>query len=76
MMQEDCASSGDATRKVPVNVISNVVVQRLVYPRDAMIFSRRATQITFGQGYNKQILVMTIRIIISWLPSSCKSTFK
>lgn len=75
MMQEDHTSSSDATRKVPVNDINSVIVQRLAYPRDAMIFSRHARQTIFGQGYNKQILAMTF-LIISWLPLSCKSTFK
>lgn len=50
-------------------------VQRQTYPRDAMIFSRLATKTIFGQGCNKQILVLTF-LIISWLPLSCKATFK
>lgn len=74
-MQEDHTSSSDATRKVSVNNINSVTVQGLAYPRDAMIFSRHATQTIFGQGYNKQILMMTF-LIMSWLPLSCKSTFK
>lgn len=74
MMQEDHTSSSDAMRKVPVNDINSVIVQRQAYPRDAMIFSRLATQTIFGQGCNKQILVLTF-LIISWLPLSCKCTF-
>ena len=75
MMQEDHTSSSDAMRKVLANDINSVIVQKLAYPRDAMIFSRHGTQTIFEQGSNKQILVMTF-LIISWLPLSCKSTFK
>lgn len=75
MMQEDDTSSSDATRKVPVNDINSVIVQRLAYPRHAMIFCQLASQTIFGQGYNKHILVMTF-LIISCLLLSCKSTFE
>lgn len=75
MMQGHQASSSDAMRKVPVNYIDSVIVQSLAYLRDAMISSRHETQTTFGQGYNKQTLVMTF-LIISCLPLSHKGTFK
>lgn len=62
-MEEDHTSSSNAMRKVPVKVISSVIVQTKVYPRGAMIFPRHATQTMFGQSYNKQVLMMTFLII-------------
>lgn len=75
MMQGHQASSSDAMRKVPVNYINSVIVQRLSYLRDVMVSSKHETQTTFGQGYNKQILVMTF-LITNYLPLSHKITFK
>lgn len=54
-MEEAHTSSSNAMRKVPVKVISGVIVQTQVYPRGATIFPRRATQTMLGQSYNKQV---------------------